>query len=328
VQPVLAGVGLSLIAFAAALYGIHRLTTLELGARADLGGEGVAEAARLAVLLTAFAPMAFYFSSVYSESLYLALSVGLFWSARQGRWVLVGVLGGLASATRSTGLVLVVPALMLYLYGPRADRPADFARGSSWPVRMMPRFRLRRDVLWLWLMPLGVVLYGAALSLAGGSALAPLRAQDDWGRQIAGPFIGVWDGGKAAVEGARQLLSMQREHVYFPAAHGSPFVSAGHNLMGFAFLLLALPALVGVLRRLPLAYGVYAIAALALPLSEPVAGQPLMSLPRFLMVLFPIPIWLAAWLVAHPRAQRPLLACSAVLMAFFVAQFATWHWVA
>ena len=59
------------------------------------------------MLLTAFAPMAFYFSAVYSESLYLALSVGLFWCARQGRWAAVGVLGALAGATRSAGVVLL-----------------------------------------------------------------------------------------------------------------------------------------------------------------------------------------------------------------------------
>ncbi len=53
-----------------------------------------------------------------------------------------------------------------------------------------------------------------------------------------------------------------------------------------------------------------------------------MSLPRFLVVLFPLSMWLAAWLAAHPRAQRPALAVSALLEAFFVAQFATWHWVA
>ncbi len=70
-------------------------------------------------------------------------------------------------------------------------------------------------------------------------------------------------------------------------------MSAGHNLMLFAFLLVAVPALIGVLRALPLAYGVYVLAALALPLSEPVSGQPLMSLPRFLVVLFPLAIWLA-----------------------------------
>ncbi len=326
--PVLAGVLLSVCAFALALYGIHRLTTLELGtaARPSLGRARRGDVARLAVLLTAFAPMAFYFSAVYSESLYLALSVGLFWSARHGRWMLVGLLGALATATRSTGLVLVLPALMIYLYGPREDRAADFVRAAR--PRLRPRYRLRRDALWLWLMPLGIVLYGAGLALAGGSPLAPLSAQGDWGRHIAGPFFGVWDGVRAAFAGARQLLSLQRHHLYFPAATGSPFVSAGHNLMLLVFLLVAVPALIGVLRTLPLAYGVYVLAALALPLSEPVSGQPLMSLPRFLVVLFPLTIWAAVWLAEHPRAQRPLLACSAALMAFFVAQFASWHWVA
>ena len=98
--------------------------------------------------------------------------------------------------------------------------------------------------------------------------------------------------------------------------------------MLFAFLLAAVPATIGVLRRLPLAYGVYVLVALALPLSDPVSSQPLMSLPRFLVVLFPLGIWLAMWLSEHPRAQRPALVASGALMALFVAQFATWHWVA
>ena len=133
VPQVLAGVLLSVGAFTLALYGIHRLTTLELarGAWPSLAGDRVAEAARLAVLLTAFAPMAFFFSAVYSESLYLALSVGLFWSARHGRWMWVGVLGALAGATRSTGLVLILPALIIYLYGPREDRPAGSSPGRG-----------------------------------------------------------------------------------------------------------------------------------------------------------------------------------------------------
>jgi hypothetical protein len=70
------------------------------------------------------------------------------------------------------------------------------------------------------------------------------------------------------------------------------------------------------------------VAALALPLSYPVRAQPLMSLPRFLVVLFPFAMWLAAWLSVRPRAQRPALVISAASMAFFAAQFATWHWVA
>ena len=333
IPPILAGVLLSSGALALALYGIHRLTTLELAragaatvararsATTDHASGG--EVARLAVLLTAFAPMAFFFSAVYSESLYLALSVGVFLCARQGRWVWVGVLGALAAATRSAGVVLLAPAAMLYLYGPREDRAPDFLAATRW----RPVYRLRRDCLWLGLVPAGLGIYMAYLAFSGGDALMPFHSQDVWGRHYAGPYLGVWDGVKAAFEGARQLLSQGR-HVYFPAAGGSPNIDAGHNLMLLAFLLVAVPMVVGVLRTLPLAYGVYTTCALALPLSYPVAAQPLMSLPRFLVVLFPLSIWLAAWLAAHPRARMPVLVGSGLLMVFFVAQFATWHWVA
>jgi hypothetical protein len=323
--PILAGVLLSCGALALALYGIHRLTTLELGSDriSKIAGSEGGEVARLAVMVTAFAPMAFFFSAVYSESLYLALSVGVFLCARQGRWAWVGMLGALAAATRSAGVVLLLPAVMLYLYGPREDLTPDFGAAA----RLRPNYRLRRDFLWLALVPAGLGIYMAYLACSGGDAGMPFHAQDVWGRHFAGPYVGVWDGAKAAFAGARQLLAQGR-HVYFPAAGGSPNIVAGHNLMLLVFLLAAVPMVVGVLRMLPLAYGVYTIVALALPLSYPVAAQPLMSLPRFLVVLFPLSIWLAAWLAAHPRARMPVILGSGLLMACFVAQFATWHWVA
>jgi hypothetical protein len=321
--PIAAGVALSLAALAAALYGIHRLSTLELDRLAPRGAHR-GDVARLAVLVTALAPMAFFFSAVYSESLYLALSVGLFWCARQGRWGWAGVLGALASATRSAGLVLVVPMVVLYLYGPREDRPPDFPDRAWW----QPRYAVRRDALWVAALPVGVGAYMAYLALAGGSALLPFHAQEAWNRHFAGPYVAVWDGARAAFDGIRQLLSFQRTHVYFKLAGGDPFVDAGHNVMLFAFLLAAAPMVVGVLRRLPLAYGAYVLAALALPLSYPVAPQPLMSLPRFEVVLFPLAMWLGAWLTERPRARLPVLAAMALLMALFVGEFATWHWVA
>jgi Mannosyltransferase (PIG-V) len=317
---VLAGVLISMLALAFALYGIHRLTTLEFARLGKPGGE----VARLAVLVTAFAPMAFFLSAVYSEALYLSLSVGLFYAARQGRWALAGVLAALAGATRSAGIVLLLPALLLYAYGPREDRRPDFplARGLA------PRYRLRKELLWLGLAPAGLALYMVYLGLAGGDPLAPFHAQDVWGRHFAGPYLGVWDGLQAAFEGLRQLLSFQQGHAYFATGGESPFVAAEHNVLLVAFLLAALVAIVGVLRTLPLAYGAYVIAALALPLSYPVTAQPLMSLPRFLVVLFPLSMWFAAWLQTHPRARRPALLGSGAAMAFFVAEFATWHWVA
>ena len=345
---VLAGVLVSLIAFALALYGIHRLVTLELGrGRGLVAGAHRGEVARLAVIVMAFSPMAFFFSAVYSESLYLALSVGLFWSARNGRWMWVGILGALAGATRSTGLLLALPALVIYLYGPREDRPPDRARSGPAPpmagkgrwaragsrARLLagalrPRYRLRRDLLWLALLPAGVLLYGAWLAFSGGDALGPFHAENAWNRQLVGPFTGAWHGVVAAFDGVRQLLSMQTRHVYFPLVGGSPYVAAEHNTIELAFLLAAVPAVIGVLRRLPLAYGLYVIAAIALPLSYPVKPEPLMSIPRYLVVLFPLGIWMAAWLAERPRLRRPALALSVVAMIVFVVQFSTWHWVA
>lgn len=320
-SPVIAGVLLSLTALAAGLYGLHRLMD---GEAVRLGLAKGRESARLVVLLVAFAPMAFYFSAVYSESLYFALSVGVFLCARRGQWARAAALAALAGATRSTGIVLMVPLVLVYLYGPRADREPD--RTSD---RLSPRYRVRSDALWLALAPVGLCLYMAHLALVGGDALAPFHAEAVWKRDFAGPYGGVWDGAKAAFEGLRQLLSMQRRHVYFPQAGGSPFINAGHNLLLFGFMLAAIPMTVGVLRLLPLAYGAYVLAALALPLSYPVAPQPLMSLPRFLLVLFPLNMWLAVRLVERPKAlTRAVLIGSALAMVFFAGEFSTWHWVA
>lgn len=334
--PVIAGVLLSVVALAAGLYGLHRLTSLEV-ARLRLSGDGAIS--RLVVLLTAFAPMALYFSAVYSESLYFALSVGVFLCARRGRWATAVALGALASATRSTGVVLMVPIVLIYLYGPREDRDPDRQtigrRGvdhtsiSGLLSALRPRYRLRSDALWFALVPAGLGLYVAHLAFAGGDALAPFHAEAVWKRDFAGPYGGIWDGAKAAYAGLRQLLSFQRHHVYFPAAGGSSFINAGHNLLLFAFLLTAIPATIGVLRLLPVAYGAYVIAALALPLSYPVAPQPLMSLPRFLLVLFPLNMWLAVRLAERPQAlTRAVLVTSVLAMMFFAGEFSTWHWVA
>lgn len=109
----IAGVLISLVAFAVALTLLYELTCLELDS----------ERARVTVALVAFCPMAYFFSAVYSESLYLALSVACILAARRGRWATAGVLGAIAAASRNSGIMLVVPVVLLYLYGPREDRP-------------------------------------------------------------------------------------------------------------------------------------------------------------------------------------------------------------
>jgi Mannosyltransferase (PIG-V) len=271
--------------------------------------------ARNAVLVTALFPMSFFFSAVYSESLFLALSIGAVYAARRERWAWAGALGALGATTRSAGVLLLVPLAMIYLW--------DTGRPS-----LRTRRPLRADALWLALVPLGLASYCGFLALGGHDALAPFHAQEVWFRSFAGPFVGAWDGLVAGVQGARQLLSGAREPVYFTAAGGDSFLVARHNIELLVWLGLALVAVGGVLRRLPAAYGAYVVAALALPLSYPVGPQPLMSLPRFVAVLFPLAIWLALWMTGRVLRERLVVAGFAAALAVYTGIFATWHWVA
>jgi Mannosyltransferase (PIG-V) len=290
-----AAYAVALAAFLAALVLLYRLVTLELGR----------PLAQPALLLLAVFPAAVYLGAPYSESLFLLLAVGAFYAARTDRWAWAGAAAAGAAATRSAGVLLLIPLAMLW-WGSRPRRA--------------------RDAAWLLLAPLGLAAYAAFLGLAEGDAWRFLDVQDAWSRELAVPLAGALDGFTAAVDGARQLLSGQREVVYFEQAAGDPYRIAAINLMLFGALVFAVIGVAGCLRRLPKAYGVWVAASLVLPLTFPVKPQPLMSLPRFLVVLFPIFMWLALW-SEERRATARVAALSALGLGLFTAQFASWHWI-
>jgi hypothetical protein len=324
-------VAISLACFAVALIALYELVALECDG----------ETARLSVMLIAFCPMAYFFSAVYSESLYLALSVGCILQARRGRWAWAALLGALAAASRNSGVMLLVPFVLLFLYGPRADReplrsvpsalpragrgtPRPLARGIA---ALSPRHRLSPQLLWALLIPAGLGAFVLYLALATGHGLAPFAAQGTWFRHFAGPLGGIWTGALAAYDGLRQLLHGPPPPVYFTAAGGDALSVAGQNLMLFAFLLAGVIALWGAFRTLPPAYGCYCLASLVMPLSYPVTPQPLASLPRYEVVLFPLFVWAARALAAR-RLAVEAIAAGAVLLGLFTAEFATWRFVA
>lgn len=318
-----AGVVISLASFALGLVLLHKLVTLELGERQ----------ARATVMLLAFCPVAYFFSAVYSESLYLALSVGAIYEARVGRWPSAGLLGGIAAASRNSGIVLIVPLALLYLYGPREDRPAPGPSPNVGGFRaralrgLLPRHPIRPSIAWIALVPAGLGAYVGWLALKYGDGLAPFHAQQVWFRHFAGPFGGVWDGTVAAWDALRQIIHGPPPPLYFTAAGGDAITVAGQNLFLFGFLVAGIVATVGALRRLPIAYGAYALVALAMPLSYPVTPLPLASLPRYEVVLFPLFMSAALWLEQR-RLTSYALASSAVLLGLFTAEFATWRFVA
>ena len=289
---IVAGVVISVAAFLVALLVVHRLVELDFG-------PAVAGAA---VWLLALFPMSYFFSAVYTESLFLALSAGSIYQARRGRWFWAGLLGGLAAATRSVGLLLVVPLVILHVQTGRRARPArpDWRRG-----------------LWILLVPAGLGAYVIGLGIARGTPFAMFNARQA-GRGLVFPVVTI----------IRQFR--------WTANTVGHFLDAGHNAQAalqagipeLAFLALAVVCAVGVIRRLDLAYALYAGVALVVLLCEPYTrGDPLASFPRYILVLFPLWIWLAV-VTSHRRIWKGILAASGLLLILFTARFATWHFVA
>src|SRR5579875_4117378 len=130
-----AGVTISLAALAVAAVLLFALARAELIATAGFSPRRAERAAALAVAFLCLAPVSFFFSAIYPESLFLALSLAVFWFARQGRFLPASLLAALAAATRPTGAALAVPLLAFYFYGPRTDRLPDS------PAKLRPRYR-------------------------------------------------------------------------------------------------------------------------------------------------------------------------------------------
>jgi hypothetical protein len=104
--------------------------------------------------------------------------------------------------------------------------------------------------------------------------------------------------------------------------------AAAENLQALVFLLLFFALTVVVWRNFGAAYGLFATVSLAIPLSYPSSRWPLLSLPRFGLVVFPFFLALAALTAGRPRAHNAVVAGSALFLGIAVVQWALWQWVA
>jgi Mannosyltransferase (PIG-V) len=298
---VVAGIAISLAAFLVALVMLHRLTERELGPAA----------ARRAVYLLAFFPFALFFSAVYTESLFLALELGALWAGRRGRWWLAGLLGAAGAATRNTGVLLAPVLAILYLYGPRDDRGPDLA-----PRGWRPRYRLRPDLAWLALVPLGLASYLAWVGIRFGDPFLPFHAAGQFSRFFDGPLSAVWEGAGEALGAVGVLLG-----------GGGGQLAALRAIGLFVVAVTALVVAVGVLRRLPAVYGAYTVVMILPALSFPMPGHPLMAAGRYLATIFPLFMW-AGWWLRDRRALTAVVVVFAAGLAYASAMFATWRFVA
>jgi hypothetical protein len=282
--------------------------------------------ARRTLWAIAIFPTALFFSAVYTESLFLMLAVGALLAARVGNWWMAGIAGALAALTRSYGVLLLVPFAVLFLqqYKFRIPRWFPNAVPAALPV-------------------LGPLIFGWHLDRVWNNFWAFKDVQEEWWRTNASPFETM----RCAISGC-VLDRHYQGQVYPTAVDGADWGWIGtlfhhpnwHTLTSQAFRFrvaqsdtlelvctigFLLLALIG-LKLLPLYQSAYLIPGLVIPLFDPSAVHPLMSMPRFGLTLFPLFIVIAL-LVRRRQVAMPLAIISMMLLVIFTVQFANWYWV-
>ncbi len=79
-------------------------------------------------------------------------------------------------------------------------------------------------------------------------------------------------------------------------------------------------------KVLPLYQSLYLVPGILIPLFQPSSVHPLMSIPRFGLVLFPLFIVMAI-LFRRRIIYLPLAVISTVLLILLTLQFSSWYWV-
>lgn len=248
--------------------------------------------ARKTVLYMAIFPTAFFYVAPYTESLFLLLSCSCFLFVRRDRWAAAGLMGALAAATRSIGILLVLPLLVEAF---KRRRPGE----RSWS--------LVARVAWSLSVGAGTLAYLLFWAMASGNFWAPLTSQGGWARELSPFWASIGSGTKEAL---RSLGT-------YPA---------GYHQLDWLMVMVALVAAVWVARRARLVYVVYTLPSLLIPLSLIFGGRPFMSLPRFLLPLFPL-FWALARFAERFRAHELVIGVSAAGLGVMTALFVTWYFV-
>jgi hypothetical protein len=275
----LAGIFVSWLCFVLAMIALYYLARLDLPRRR----------AGRAVLLTTIFPFAFFFGVAYSESTFLLFTVLAFYLFRTRRWILGGLSGGIATATRVPG-VLMWPALAWIAW--RAAEPT------------------RRDRLGaaagLVLVASGFGAYCAYIYALTGNPLEWAATLERWG---------YYPGGRPWTASV-QLVHVLATHPYQYLA-GQPMAPYDtlYGLTGIAFVLM-IPF---VWRRFGAGYGVFMLLSLYLPFSS---GS-FEGMGRYCSVLFPAFIWLAT--VRSRLVATGLIVAFALFYTLGLALFTTIH---
>lgn len=241
---------------------------------------------RATVMLWLAGPLTVFLAAPYSEAAFAAAAFWAWVAVRHGRWALAGVLNAVACTMRITGVFLLFAMLVAWVLQPRVERRV-------------------RDLVGAAVAGLALVGVWWFQYTATGSPTAYLDAQaKGWHRQFTLP----WDALRATWEAAFGGGQQPQYAFMF-----------GAELVAWAIAVIVCGWVLARRR--------WAEAAFLLPqVLVFTCSSWLMSVPRALLLWWPVWIGLAALLQRRPALQPVYLAVSLGLAGFWCVAFLTGHW--
>lgn len=240
-------------------------------------------------------PSAFFLAAHYTESLFLFLSLLVFYFARKKLWWCSGIFGFLVSLTRITG-ILILPALLVDLM---FENWRKFKDKVNWKA-LIP----------LVFIPLGLVLFIFYSSVAFNRPWAFLEAQKGFGRHLDLNILHpVYN----------QVITN-----FIPPDVSKFFEESAVNAFNyFLFWLLFIIFIVLLFKYSRPGYAVLGFLYFIIP---SLSGT-LISMNRFLLVLFPIYLLLAKIIKPGSFAEKAYIMLSFSLFILLTILFTNGYWV-
>lgn len=211
------------------------------------------------VLLLSF-PTSFYFGAIYTESLFLFLSLGAFYFIRKGNFIAAGVFGSFASATRILGLFLL-PVILIEIYLKIKKKEIKF--NSE---------KFTKAIIGTLLVPFGTLLYMLYLRLNFENPIYFLTSQPAFGAErTSGNLILL-----------PQVIYRYMKIFLTVPIQTQQFFNA---FLEFSFTIISLIVLMVFFKRMRISYFLFTLGCLILPtLTGTFSSMPRYSLMSFLLL--------------------------------------------
>ncbi len=230
------------------------------------------ETKKILVLFLLF-PTSFFLITIYSEGLFLLLTLLTFYLMRKQQFVWATLFAGLAATTRLVGLATIV-ALWSEVYLTLTFR-------KNWLV---------------FLAPIGFLIYCYFLQTQTGDPFYFLVAEQNWQRIFSLPGVSIW-------QTINQLLTF-----------GLSVDNSSRVLINLIFTIFGLGLALRSFRILRGSYAIYGLLVLLIP----ALSNSLVSMPRFVLVAFPVFITLAKFKIHWLEVYSYF---SILLLSYFLMEF-------